>query len=79
MATRPCPTGYAGDLAFADEALYVADGLDGVTEFSLAEGMPTFVRSIDTPGFTVGVRVDGSGNLSVADDSSYQVYATAGE
>jgi hypothetical protein len=77
QSTNPAGSGYARDLALAGDLAYVADGLDGVTVLSLSGDAPAYSRSIDTPGFAVGVSVDGSGALSVADDNSYQLYAPA--
>jgi len=55
----------------------VADGLDGVSVFSIENGAaPEFLRTIDTPDFASGF-VDDTGKVSVADRSSYQVYAVS--
>jgi hypothetical protein len=49
-----------------------------VSVFSIkGGGAPEFLRIIDTPDFANGVWVDDSGNVSVADRSSYQVYAVS--
>jgi hypothetical protein len=76
-ATSPSLNGYAREIAIDGETAYVADGLDGVSVLSLAGDTPEFLRAIDTPGFANGVALDAAGAVSVADQSSYQVYAPA--
>jgi hypothetical protein len=74
--TTPDFDGYSNEIALVGDLAYVADGLDGITVISIADDRaPAYVRSIDTPGFTVGIWVDATGNVSVADQSSVQVYA----
>ena len=78
IRTRPSRLSYAVAIHVAGENAYVADGLDGVSVFSIKGGAaPEFLRIIDTPDFANGVWVDDSGNVSVADRSSYQVYAVS--
>jgi hypothetical protein len=75
IPTNPSGNGYARDLFVKDDIAYVADGLDGVSLISVAiAGAPQFLRAINTPGFADGVWVEDDGKLSVADQTSYQVY-----
>jgi hypothetical protein len=75
IPTNPDFSGYAFEIALAGDLAYVADGLGGVSVISIAsDTAPEVVRSIDTPGFTTGIWLEGT-DLSVADQSSYQVYS----
>lgn len=75
--TSPSFNGYAFGLQLDGDTLYVADGLDGVSVLDVGgTGDPQYVRAIDTPGFARGISL-ADGRLSVADESSFQVYSTA--
>jgi hypothetical protein len=75
IRTRPSRLSYAVDIFVTGDIAYIADGIDGVSLYSIkGGGTPEFLRTIDTPDFANGVWVDETGNLSVADRSSYQVY-----
>jgi len=75
IQTRPSSRGYAQEIYVAGELAYVADGPDGVSVISIKRGAPPeLLRTIDTPNFANGIWLDDSGNIVVADVSSYQVY-----
>jgi hypothetical protein len=74
IPSNPDFSGYAFEIAVSGTRAYVADGLGGVSVISVADdSAPEYLRSIDTPGFATGIWLDGA-RLSVADQSSYQVY-----
>jgi hypothetical protein len=76
LPTSPTLNGYAVGLDAHGDELFVADGLDGVSIFSIAgSDDPTYTQAIDTGGFATGVSVADDGGVSIADGSSFLRYA----
>ncbi|MEW6367056.1 MAG: hypothetical protein AB1714_20695 [Acidobacteriota bacterium] len=72
VPTSPTRNGYAMRLCVRGHLVYVADGLEGVSVWSVGDrSHPQFLRSQQTPGFAMAVWVDQNRRVHAADSSSY--------
>lgn len=73
-ATEAESSGYAEELVVENETAYIADGLDGVTVFSLKNpAQPSILETFETPFHTRGLSLENN-RLHVVDSSCYLVY-----